>query len=207
MVNERIESHLDEEILSRMFDGHVSPEEFVEALRHLGRCERCRQETREFWGVVSVLSEIGPSPTGEARDLSDPGPLEEVVLAKLCDVISIHWTFCIPGVRRSRAKLRSLKLNIEFNTRRAVAVKLGELAGAIFRSVLLASPPDLKSGRKRITALMQLSPCGGWFHRLPLAFGRPVRAAGLLGKVALTARSGVQLLAGTLASFVYGGRR
>lgn len=203
MATERVESHLDEEILSRMFDGEVSPDEFVGVLRHLSRCDRCRREALEFWDVVSVLSDLGPDLTRDAEELSgDLAPLEEMVLAKLSDLISIHWASCIPGVRRSRAKMLRLKSGIELDTKRAVAVRLGKLKSGILSRIMQGSRPDLKVRPQRRRPLLPLPLHGERFHRLFLAFRTPVQAIGPLGKVALAAWSGIRTLAGTFARFM-----
>ncbi len=195
MVSERLgESHLDEEILSRTFDGEVSPAEFVDVLRHLGRCDRCRRDAREFWHVISVLSDLSPTLSKEAGDPSDNlATLEEVVLSKLSDLISIHWTSCIPGVRPSKAKMVRLKADIELHTRRAVRVKLGQLKSGILSCIAQGSPSDFEMRPHRRRSLLQVCLRARRFPRLLHVLGKRIRRP--LGKVALIAWSSGQLFA------------
>lgn len=190
------ESHLHEEILSRTFDGEVSPAEFVDILRHLGRCESCRQHARELWHVISILSGVSPNLSEEAGDLSDNlATLEEVVLSKLSDLISIHWTSCIPGVRLSKVQASRLKANIELQTRRAVRAKLGQLKRGILNCIAQGSPSDFEMRPYRRRSFFQVSLRARRFPRLLYVLRNLIRTLRPLGKVALIAWSSGQLFA------------
>lgn len=209
MSSERlVESHPDEELLSRMLDGEVSPDEFVDILRHLSRCDRCLRDARELWYAFSIISDLAPNLTGEVEELSgDLTFLEEVVLSKLSDLISIHWASCVPGARRFKAEAARFKVDIEVRTRRAARAKLSELESDIFSYIARGLRPDLDTRPRRRRRCLRPSFRVERFHRFMLAFEKPIRTIRSAGKVKALAWSGVRPLVRTLARFAYGGRR
>jgi len=181
-----VQCHPDEETLSALLDGEVSPAEFVDILRHLSYCDSCRRDAGQFWGAFSALSGLLPNladQTGECP--GDLRPLEDAVVSMLSDLIPVHWTLAIPGVRLSRAKALELQAGIKLRVRRTARAKLAGLERHLFKSFPLGSGPDVSQPRPERRQGSRWTLVGRSLYRALPQLKKPVRAVRSLGRATI----------------------